>query len=117
MGTDHSTVVTTRVEPRLIPLYLFRTPDAFASQMEAFVKITLPLVKGGILATALFISNPALRTSIGAQLFSAVLSLAEVVSDVRPQVIAVVGESAGDNDTSGDSGDLTVEDVYESANF
>jgi ribosomal protection tetracycline resistance protein len=33
--------VTTRVEPRLIPLYLFRTPDAFASQMEAFVRDAL----------------------------------------------------------------------------
>jgi len=29
------------VEPRLVPLYLFRTPDAFATQMEAFVREAL----------------------------------------------------------------------------
>jgi flagellar biosynthesis component FlhA len=46
----------------------------------------------------------------------AVLSLAEVVPEVRPKVVAVVGENAGDNNTSSGSGDLTVEDGYESAN-
>jgi ribosomal protection tetracycline resistance protein len=29
------------VEPRLIPLYLFRTPDGFASQMETYVREAL----------------------------------------------------------------------------
>ena len=29
------------VEPRLVPLYLFRTPDVFATQMEAFVREAL----------------------------------------------------------------------------
>ena len=29
--------VAVDVEPRLVPLYIFRTPDAFASQLEAFV--------------------------------------------------------------------------------
>ena len=29
------------VEPRLVPLYLFRTPDVFANQMEAFVREAL----------------------------------------------------------------------------
>ena len=29
------------VEPRLVPLYLFRTPDAFTTQMEAFVREAL----------------------------------------------------------------------------
>ena len=28
----------TAVEPRLVPLYLFRTPDVFTTQMEAFVR-------------------------------------------------------------------------------
>jgi ribosomal protection tetracycline resistance protein len=33
--------VAMEVEPRLIPLYLFRTPAAFADQMEAFVREAL----------------------------------------------------------------------------
>jgi flagellar biosynthesis protein FlhA len=44
----------------------------------------------------------------------AVLSLAEVVGDVTPQVVSVVGESLGD-DLRG-SGDRMIEDGYESAN-
>jgi flagellar biosynthesis protein FlhA len=45
----------------------------------------------------------------------AVLSLAEVVGDVRPEVAAVVGDSVGTDNLTGSS-DRMVEDGYESAN-
>jgi hypothetical protein len=47
----------------------------------------------------------------------AVLSLAEVVGDVRPEVVAVVGsgENQGTDNLTGSS-DRMVEDGYESAN-
>jgi hypothetical protein len=48
----------------------------------------------------------------------AVLSLAEVVGDVRPEVVSVIGEHHGDQvgaDNLGSS-DRMVEDGYESAN-
>jgi len=44
----------------------------------------------------------------------AVLSLAEIVGDVRPEVVAVVGENQGNESTG--SSDRMVEDGYESAN-
>jgi hypothetical protein len=53
----------------------------------------------------------------------AVLSLAEVVGDVTPQVVGVVGDEPGDETDDGashggvdDNGDLAVEDGYEPSN-
>lgn len=48
----------------------------------------------------------------------AVLSLAEVVCDVTPEVVGVVGDMTGERavEDSGDDGDLAVEDGYESSN-
>jgi flagellar biosynthesis protein FlhA len=48
----------------------------------------------------------------------AVLSLAEVVGDVTPEVVGVVGDMTGERDVEdpGSDGDLPVEDGYESSN-
>ncbi|MEA2734613.1 MAG: flagellar biosynthesis protein FlhA, partial [Humisphaera sp.] len=65
------------------------------------------------------LTSPAVRSAVKKLVESfaphlAVLSLAEVVGDVRPEVVAVVGENVSNSLTG--SGDRLIEDGYESAN-
>ena len=66
---------------------------------------------------------PVVRPAVGKLLeplapHVAVLSLAEVVGDVTPQVVGVVGDANGEHVVGdhGDNGDQAVEDGYESSN-